>query len=422
MRIRRIEVTNFRALRNSSLDLTDTTALLGENNCGKSAFLLALNLFFESSPKTNERDFSDNNTADPINITVHFSDLTPYDREEFQSNLLDGSLIITRRFTFGSSDENSKYFVSARVNPDFSQCRNETVKTEKRKLYELLREKYGPSELPKEKNSDEIEGFLADWEAKHSDTLKIEKVAAFKGWTNVAAGKLKSKTSYVFIRAVQDAAEDLQQSKSSPVKSLIDTIARQTIENGTTFKEFMAYANKTISKLTDPKEVPILAEISDGLTRVLSDFYKDSEIVATWDPVTSIQPSFPSANLDVKNNEYVTGIDGVGHGLQRAVILTVLRFMADHRAKQDGVDEEFSEPQSDLIVAIAEPEIYQHPTKQRLFGKLLRSLSKGFSKQTGIRVSNDLCRATHRSWCQCRNVRALECSASEELAARKTSV
>jgi putative ATP-dependent endonuclease of OLD family len=74
------------------------------------------------------------------------------------------------------------------------------------------------------------------------------------------------------------------------------------------------------------------------------------------------------------------------HGLQRAVILTVLRFMADHRAKQEGTGQEFSEPQSDLIVAIEEPEIYQHPTKQRLFGKLLRTLAQGFNAHTGIRI------------------------------------
>jgi predicted ATP-dependent endonuclease of OLD family len=161
MRIKRAEVTNFRALRNSSLDFDETTALLGENNCGKSAFLLAMNLFFESSPKIRDRDFSDNNTKEPINITVHFSDFTPYDVEEFQSYLLDDALVITRRFTYGGSDENGKYFISARVNPEFSECRNEGGKTEKRAVYKALREKYGESELPKEKNADEICVFYA---------------------------------------------------------------------------------------------------------------------------------------------------------------------------------------------------------------------------------------------------------------------
>jgi predicted ATP-dependent endonuclease of OLD family len=387
MRIKRVEVTNFRALRNSTLNVTSATALIGENNCGKSAFLLALELFFTSSPRVKDKDFSDGNTDEPINITVHFSDFTPYDQEEFGGNLLDGSLVITRQFLFGNSSESGKYFVSARVNPEFSKIRDESGKSDKRKLYTELREKYGnPPELPKEKNADEIDGFLEDWEAKNSGSLKVQRVASFKGWTNVAAGKLKQKTSYVFIKAVQDAAEDIQESKNSPVKTLVDTIARQTIENSVEFREFMGAANERISELTDPENVPILGEISGGLTSILADYYKDSEIIATWAPITELEPSFPSANIEVKNNEFVTGLDGVGHGLQRAIILTVLRFMADHRAKEEGSGKEFEEPQSDLIVAIEEPEIYQHPTKQRLFGKLLPRLAEKFNRQTGIRI------------------------------------
>ena len=66
---------DFRALRNAALNFGPATALIGENNCGKSAFLLALDLFFASSPRVTDKDFSDDNTSIPINITVHFSDL-----------------------------------------------------------------------------------------------------------------------------------------------------------------------------------------------------------------------------------------------------------------------------------------------------------------------------------------------------------
>ena len=192
MRIHRLEVSNFRALRNSALDFADTTALLGENNCGKSAFLLALDLFFASSPKISAKDFSDDNIDKPIDITIHFSDLTPEERKEFDSYLLDSRLVVTRRFIFNNMSESGKFFVSARVNPDFAKCRSESRKTEKRIAYAELREGLGnPPELKKEKNADEIEQFLSDWEASHPDELRVEKVASFKGWTNVAAGKLK---------------------------------------------------------------------------------------------------------------------------------------------------------------------------------------------------------------------------------------
>lgn len=387
MRIKKVEVRNYRALRNSEVEFGPATALIGENNCGKSAFLHAIDLFFAASPRIVVKDFTDENTAEPIDITIHFGDLTPYDLNEFDGNLLDGQLVVTRRFMIGGAAESGKYFVSARVNPDFSECRAESGKIEKRKLYDALREKYGnPPELEKVKSADEIDGHLEKWEASHPDKLEVQKVGSFKGWTNVAAGKLRQKTNYVLIPAVQDAEQDIQGSKTSPVKSLIDAIAKQAIENKAEFQAFMKEANERIAQLTDPANVPTLGEISSGLTRILAEYYKDSEIIATWEPVTQIQSPFPTANIEVKDNDFVADLSGVGHGLQRAVILTVLRFMADHRAKQEGSGEEFDAAQSDLIIAIEEPEIYQHPTKQRLFAKLLSQLTVGFSKATGIRI------------------------------------
>ena len=387
MRIQRVEVRNFRALRNSDFNLGGATALLGENNSGKSAFLLALDLFFSSSPRVGPKDFSDENIGAPIDITVHFAELTPGELEEFGGNLLNGRLVVTRRFYADNPAESGKFFVSALVNPDFIAIRNESGKTDKRKLYAELRQAYGnPPELLKEKSADEIDGFLEAWEAAHPESLELHKVAAFKGWTNVAAGKLKQKTSFVLIRAVQDAAEDIQGNKASPVRNLLDTIARQTIENSAAFKAFLDEANQKISDITNPANVPVLAEISQGMTRILSDYYKDSEIITTWQPVTQLQPSFPMAAISVKDNDFITGLEGVGHGLQRAVILTVLQYMAAHTAKEQAGQQQFDTPQSDLILAIEEPEIYQHPTKQRLFGKILRRLAEGFNAETGIRV------------------------------------
>jgi predicted ATP-dependent endonuclease of OLD family len=385
MRIKRVEIENFRALRKVGLNMSSTTGLLGENNSGKSAFLRAIELFYASSPRLNDKDFSDGNTEHPIHITLHFTDLTPYEIGEFSGNMLDGELIITRSFWHNNASESGKYFVSARVNPDFAECRNEEGKTEKRKLYAALIEKYG-DELPKEKSADQISGFLEDWESNHPEALQMLKVSAFKGFTNVGAGKLKNKTNYVLIRAGQNIADDVNDSKNSPVKQLLNTIARQTMENSKEFQEFMVEANAKIAALTDPANVPVLGEISSSLTRILSDYYKDSEIIASWQPVSQISPTFPATDIDIKDNDFITKLDGVGHGLQRAVILTVLQFMAEHTAIVEAEGDEFAEAQSDLIIGIEEPEIYQHPTKQRLFGKLLHKLSKDFNRKTGIRA------------------------------------
>jgi putative ATP-dependent endonuclease of OLD family len=384
MRIKTLEVMNYRALRDASIDLAPATVLIGENNCGKSAFLRALDLFFSGSPRVKPKDFSDDNVGENIDITVHFSDLTPHEATEFSSNLIDGELIVTRRLNAAGSKESGQFFISARVNPEFSACRNEEGKNAKKELYKPLIDKYG---LPKVSSADDINAHLEAWEddPANEGSLKVQKVAGFKGWQNVAVGKLREKTDFVFIRAMDDA-EQIEGDKNSPVKALINTIAKQTIENTEKFKKFVEDANKQMAEITDPANVPLLSEISGSLTGILSRYYKDSAIDTTWEPITQIQPSFPTAIIEVKNNDFVSGIDGVGHGLQRAIVLTVLQFMAERKAGQGGDGVTFDEAQSDIILAIEEPESFQHPTKQRLFANVLRALTVGFNKTSGIRI------------------------------------
>jgi predicted ATP-dependent endonuclease of OLD family len=382
MRIQRLEVSNFRSIRSAAVTLGPCTALVGENNAGKSAFLAAIELFFASSPRVRATDYHHGSTDQAISITLHFGDLTPSEAKEFGSNLTDGVLVVTRQFMWESPDS-GRYVVTARANPDFSECRNEQGKSQKRVLYKGLQLKY--PELPAVASADEVEAQLTAWEQANPDALQVEHLSSFKGWTNVAAGKLKQTTSYVLIRAVQDVSEDLQSSKSSPVRALIDTLARQTIENSTQFKAFIADVNQQMSVLTDPKSVPALAQISTGLSEILAEYYRDSQVVATWEPITQIQPPFPTATIAVKDHGFEAPLDGVGHGLQRAIVLTVLRYMAEQNVVLPGEATQFDEPQSDFIIAIEEPEIYQHPTKQRLFSRLLRQITEGFNAKSGIR-------------------------------------
>lgn len=385
MRIKSINVSNYRALRSSTLKFSSSTALIGENNCGKSSFLNAIDLFFAASPRIKPSDFSDDNRSNSVDITLHFGDFTPEDRAEFGEYLVDNELVVTRRFFYDGSKDSGRYFVSARVNLEFSECRAEEKANPKKAAYKSLQASY---ELPDVRTADEIEGHLTAWEVANpnSEKIQIVKTSSFKGWTNVASGKLKNKTEYIFIRAVEDAAENIQDSKSSPVKNLVNTIGRQAIENTAAFKTFLHEANTKIAELTDPAKVPVLADISSRLTGILSRYYKNSEINATWEPITQVQPAFPIANLLVTDNEFSSPIDSVGHGLQRAIILTVLQFMAEYQASQNQTGEKFREAQSDIILAIEEPEIYQHPVKQRLFARLLKQLSEGFNEGTGIRV------------------------------------
>ena len=54
---------------------------------------------------------------------------------------------------------------------------------------------------------------------------------------------------------------------------------------------------------------------------------------------------------------------------------------------------EFDEAQSDIILLVEEPEIYQHPHKQKLVGEAFRTVCNEFNKTTGIRFQ--IAFATH---------------------------
>ena len=95
-------------------------------------------------------------------------------------------------------------------------------------------------------------------------------VAGFRGFKNVAVGQLREKTDLVYVPAVKDAADAIRNEKSSPVKQLLNTIARQTIENSEEFREFKEGADETLKNLTSPENVPQLKEISARLTKILA--------------------------------------------------------------------------------------------------------------------------------------------------------
>lgn len=387
MQLGRLIVTNFRAARSTSLSFENLTAILGENNSGKSALVKALDLFFSNAPKVDDIDFHEKNFAEPIHITVHFKSLTPAERAEFGGNLVDGELIVSRTLLYGNPKQSGMFSVDALVNPKFTPLRDENLgKTEKRTLYNELREEI--PELPAVRNADQIDEYLEAWEDEHPDDLVRERVGGFKGFKNVAVGKLKAHTDFIFVPAVSHVSMDLHEDKNSPVRELLNTIARQALENKIAFQEFKERTSGEIAELTNPANVPELAELNRAASVILKKYYRESEIEATWKPLTDVPISFPTATMMVKDHSFVSDIDRVGHGLQRAVFLSVLEYVA--RNRNAGVPDEeqgqFGEAQSDIIIAIEEPEIYQHPTKQRLFAQVFTELVQAFSASTGIRI------------------------------------
>ena len=76
MRIRSVRVKNFRSIRDAKLPVGDLTALIGRNGAGKSAFLGALDLFYDQKARLSEADFYAEDTDQSIEIEITYDELS----------------------------------------------------------------------------------------------------------------------------------------------------------------------------------------------------------------------------------------------------------------------------------------------------------------------------------------------------------
>ncbi len=375
-----VSISNLRSIASLELSLEKVTAILGSNNAGKSTVLRALQLFFDASPKIEADDFY-KRSAERIDITITFHNLTHHEIDEFGTAVRDGKLQVSRHFNKAKNSDHSSYSVVAPAYPAFVGIRMITSKMERRKAYAELCTKMGG--MTKATSADDVDQKMAEWESANPDKLEFQQVRGFFGATNVAIGKLKKKTSLHYIPAVADANEETSDPKKSPIIVLLADIAKQIYENREEVQQFLIKTNDEFNELVSPEKFPQLSQISDELTKTVQRYYSNSKLIANWEAQEGIRATFPQPSIRVEDNGFLSGLQHVGHGLQRASLFAVIEFLATRGAETS--EEQFDKPQSDIIILVEEPEIYQHPTKQQVINDAFHGICKTFSRATGIR-------------------------------------
>ena len=108
-------------------------------------------------------------------------------------------------------------------------------------------------------------------------------------------------------------------------------------------------------------------------------------MLLSWLAPDDLKLDLPKAGVHLEEDGFEAPVDRVGHGLQRAFILSLLQNLAtavatpsQDEGAEGGEGSEEQKPQiPNLILGIEEPELYQHPSRQRHFAKTLMKLSQG---------------------------------------------
>jgi len=391
--IKSIQVKNFRSIKDETLYCDKLTALVGANGSGKSSFLHALELFQSKSPKVELDDYYNRNIQDDIVIRVTFSNLSQSATELFASYIQNDELVVERVFKWDGSKAISAYHGSLLQNPDFVETNNADNANDGKKRYEELKKNPAYSNFPELPSYTKIKEFLQDWETKNPDKCKrMPDDGQFFGWTEVGKGHLGRFIRFLYIPAVRDAASDASEGgRSSVLKDLMDIVIRNKLSEKPEIKEFQKDAKERYAKIMDPSNLPEIKDLAAEMTKTLQNFVPSAEINLSWGSMGEFKVDTPDAVAKLVEDGYQSTVNRTGHGLQRAFIMTILQHLSS--AKTNTAEDDQEENQPVLVMIIEEPELYQHPNRQRHLAKVFLSLSeRGIS---GVSSSMQIIYSTH---------------------------
>lgn len=412
MRIRAILVRNFRSISQEDIQCESLTALVGRNGSGKSSLLRGLEIFFAPNPKCDVHDFYAEDTSQQIEIEVTFSDLRTEEGTRFAKYLQNGTLTVTRIISFNEGKASSTYHGRRLANPDFSPIRSAVKAPESKRLYDELRkiEKYAA--LPAATTVEARIEAMSTWEDSNpAGCSLLRDQGQFFGFKEVGQGYLGRFTKFIAIPAVRDASAEAEEGRGSEITELIDLVVRSSLLNNKDIQNLKESATKSYREIIDPSRLTEMRDLEGNLTSSLRTFVPDASIHLSWLNTGGIDIQMPKAEVTMTEDGYRCPVTRTGHGLQRAFILTMLQYLAMANAPGSVTNQATAEPATngdrqtesetgeqdttDIILSIEEPELYQHPTRQRHLATVLRHLASGKSALSRVARKNQIIYSTH---------------------------
>ena len=388
MRIKEIRVKNFRSILDEVLECDPLTALVGRNGAGKSAFLSALELFYDTSPNLSEEDYYNKNVEDDLEIEVAYHELSADAEEEFVKYVEDNVMHIVRVFKYSDGKVSGTFHGMRLQNPDFTDIRNTTGRNEITRKYRGLRPLPKYQHLPNVNSAAAALVEMETWEDQNpTELVRSRDGGQFFGWGNVGQGRLNRYTELIRVPAVRDAGEDAVEGRGSSVTRIMIAwfVTPSKEEKTSCCSGKKPHEELEISPIRQKSRSSITS--SNQLTETLNSYVADTNVLLDWGVSENFQIPMPQAQVRLFEDGFGSLVDRTGHGLQRAFILTMLQHLAaaetiadsevELHSQSNGQSSTIHHALPSLVLAIEEPELYQHPSRQRHFATVLLDLATG---------------------------------------------
>lgn len=377
MKIKTLEIKNWRSIKELKVMTQDLMIIIGQNNHGKSNLLSAI-LFFYGEIKHQDLDFFQG--AEELFVDIEFSELDDQDKKTFEKYVTQQETIKVRKVAYLGGSFEYKGWIQTCLE-DYLKEENAGNYTSRETASSLPFYQYLPpaGRLSKQQIIEAQQKYIQSNIRNLTFSYELEETN-FMGLKSVAKGIFGE---VYFLPAIKNAADDFASKDTSVFGKLLGEVVETMSQHnedwqGTKqqlanlFSKFSKYING-VENTERPKQ---LSDLENELSKEL----------LSWNAYFDIELNIPDIDSVLKSNASVWINDGTrtdiarkGHGLQRAVTIALIQLIAKRQLQSNQDSETTNRKVSKSRYFIfEEPELYLHPQAQRsLFDSFVELSTSG---------------------------------------------
>jgi len=395
MKLIELSIENFRSIKTiKDFKVSSFQALLGENNCGKSNFLGALEVFLSAGAGgVRSEDFNDKFRR--IIIKSKFNITSAHLKKVWQPYLIKNVLILEKQIwierdikTEKESIKNEFHGYQAEPTDWFLSIKKiKAKKGERPKWIEIIKEAALPDYFLDNGNcnADHYKKSLAKYLAENDVNYEVPDLSTTQA-LGLQSNVVASLPKFYLLKAITDYSEEIdKRSTNTTFRRLMGDLSDRILKKDANYSK-IERALQTIEELLNEKKKEEGIEVQDRLPSIGMIEGKIKSLLA------QLMPTVENVKLKVVTEDiksiFSRGVeltidDGIetdvllkGHGLQRCIVFSLLQTLILNERNELLNDDPNKIEQSPIILAIEEPELYIHPQIGKLFYDVLLEFSK----------------------------------------------
>jgi len=394
MKLRQLEIRNFLSFDEEGVEVEigDVTALVGQNNSGKSNIIKALDLLLRPQKAKIDKDtFHHGGLERQIEIKGVFEDLTPGETAKLKRSLDGDRLVIMRRWWRAQDEEGHP--LGTDNEPEIADSVSAFVREPEAEW--LVEDNVNQKSITKWRTDREA---LTIGEACFLDYLPPGGTPKVEDWKKaipgfieknreaipmVARQKLDPKglasvlqhnlPEIIWVPAIREVEDEAKVQKTNPfgqlVNRMVEAISEAALADVKTNLEAVA---RRLNRSEPGERIEQIQALEEAIKRELNrQIPCDLEIEIE---TPRLDTMLTTGIRILADDGFRSLLDKKGHGLQRSVLFSLLRTYVQLDAL---FGEEAAPSLRPAMFAIEEPEIYLHPQLQRRMLALLYEIGQG---------------------------------------------